>query len=316
MAPTVPPESEVLKYFEQCNNWGRWGQEDQAGTMNYLTPQARRDAAALVKEGVSVSCARPIPTRGLEPDFTAPPMHYMAATGERWVGKETPPDTLQSASDFFGIAFHGFAVTHVDSLAHVFRDGKMYNGLSADTVNSAEGATAQSIEVVHEGMVGRGVLLDIARLRNEKWLDPDQGVFPEDLEAAEQACGVRVRSGDILLGRFGTVRRRREEGPTSEVFNKRPGFHATCVPWFHERQISAIGSDSAQDLFPSGYPRLRAPVHQVGIVAMGLWLIDNCNLEELAAACERYQRWEFMLSIGPLRITNGTGSPVNPIAIF
>ena len=316
MTPRIPPEKEVLEYLKQCNNWGRWGADDQLGTINYLTPEMRKQAAALVREGESVTCSRPIPTRGMEPDFSTPPMHYMAASGERWVGRKTEEHQLQGATDFFGLVFHGFAVTHVDSLAHIFRDGELYNGFPGDKVSTAEGATVHSVELLHNGVVGRGILLDIPKIRGVKWLERGQGVFPEDLEAAEKACGVKVRTGDILLTRFGVMRQRNEEGPSAEVFEKRAGFHAACAPWFHERQISALGSDGAQDLFPSGYPKLRAPLHQVGIVAMGLWLIDNCNLEELAAACERYQRWEFMLTLSPLRIVNGTGSPVNPLAIF
>ena len=316
MSPTIPPEEEVLRYLETCNNWGRWGPDDELGTLNYLTPKARMEAAALVREGVGVTCSRPIPTRTVEDDFQRPPVHYMTNSGEAWVGKPTAPDTLQSSGDFIGMAFHGYAVTHVDSLCHVFRDGRMYNGHPADRVTTADGATIQAVEVLRDGVVGRGVLLDIPRLKGVKWLESDEGVFPEDLEAAEEAAGLRVRTGDILLCRFGVVRRRNEEGPSKEVFQRRPGLHATCAPWLHDRQIAALGSDSAQDLFPSGYRGLRAPLHQVGIVAMGLWLIDNCNLEDLAAACERYGRWEFMFTMGPLRIVNGTGSPVNPIAIF
>lgn len=316
MAPRVPPESEVLQYLQRCSNWGRWGADDQLGTLNYITPEMRKESAALVREGVSVTCARRIPTRGHEPDFAIPPMHYMASSGERWAGKATEVDQLQSSSDFFGLAFHGFAVTHVDSLAHIFRDGQMYNGVSADKVTTAEGATVGAVELLHNGVVGRGVLLDIPKLKGQKWLEPGQGVFPEDLQAAEEAAGVKVGTGDILLVRFGVMRRRNEEGPSRDVFSQRPGLHAACMPWLHQRQIAALASDSAQDLFPSGYPRLRAPAHQVGIVAMGLWLIDNCNLEDLAAACERYRRWEFLLTLAPLRIVNGTGSPVNPIALF
>ena len=172
------------------------------------------------------------------------------------------------------------------------------------------------MEAVRDGIVGRGVLLDIPRLRGKSWLEPDEAVFPEDLEAAGQACGVEVGTGDILLCRFGMIARRDALGPSKEVFAHRPGLHAACAPWLHRRQVAALGSDTAQDLFPSGYPSLRAPLHQVGIVAMGLSLIDNCDLEALAATCERLGRWEFMLTLGPLRIENGTGSPVNPLAIF
>jgi kynurenine formamidase len=240
----------------------------------------------------------------------------MTSSGDGWAEKPTAPDSLQSAGDFIGLAFHGFAVTHVDSLCHIFRDGRMYNGHSSSNVSTASGASIQSVDAIRDGIVGRGVLLDIARLRGVDWLDPAEGVLPEDLDAAEAAAGVRVGPGDIVLCRFGTVAMRNAHGPSKGVFERRPGLHAACCPWLHERQVAALGSDSAQDLYPSGYARLRAPLHQVGIVAMGLTLVDNCDLEALGTVCAELGRWEFLLTIGALRIERGTGSPVNPIAVF
>jgi kynurenine formamidase len=316
MPGLIPSEEEVLGYFDSCSNWGRWGPDDELGTLNHLTPAHRRTASALVRDGVSVSCARRIPTRQLDADFTNPPLHLMTSSGEAWVGKPTPPNVAQTSGDFIGLAFHGLVVTHVDSLCHVFRDGHMYNGHPADRVGTASGATAQSIEVAHDGMIGRGVLLDIARAMGVRWLEPGQPVFPEDLESAERAEGVEVGPGDFLLCRFGTMALRNEEGPSRTVFERRPGLHAACLPWLHERQVAMLGSDSAQDALPSGYDRIRIPIHEVGIVAMGLWLIDNCDLEAIGDTAARIGRWEFLLSIGPLRIQNGTGSPVNPIALF
>jgi kynurenine formamidase len=257
-----------------------------------------------------------IPTRQPGEDFPLPPLHFMTASGDAWVDRPTPIDGLQVSSDFIGLAFHGFSVTHLDSLCHIFRDGRMYNGHSAKLVSTAEGATVQSVETVADGVVGRGVLLDIARLRGMDWLEPGDAVFPDDLEAAEQAAEVRVGAGDILLCRFGAMARRNALGPSREVFDRRAGLHASCMPWLHQRQVAVLGSDSAQDLFPSGYSRLRAPVHQVGIVAMGLWLIDNCDLEALSRTCVELRRFAFLFSMGPLRIERATGSPVNPIAVF
>lgn len=316
MAGRTPSEEQVLGYLKSCCNWGRWGPEDQFGTLNHLTPERRRAAAALVRDGVCVTCAREIPTHVNEPDFGMQPVHFMTQSGEAWVGKPTAPEALQTSGDFFGIAFHGFAVTHLDALGHVFRDGQMYNGLPADRVTTAQGATTQSVETVRDGIVGRGVLLDVARLKGKPWLEPGEAVFPEDLEAAEQAQGVRVGPGDVLLCRFGTVARRNAQGPSADVFQARPGLHAACVPWVQEREVAVLGSDTAQDVFPSGYPLMRAPFHQVGIVMMGLWLIDNCDLEPLARACAGAGRWEFLFTAGPLRIRNGTGSPLNPIAVL
>jgi kynurenine formamidase len=316
MPAEIPSEAEVLRYFDTCSNWGRWGPDDELGTLNHISAEHRRAAARGVGDGISVSCARLIPTLQAGEDFHSPPLHFMTASGDVWAGKPTPPDALQAAGDFIGLAFHGFAVTHVDSLCHVFRDGQMYNGRPADLVSTAAGATVAGVDTVRNGIVGRGVLLDIPRAKGKDWLEPDEGVFPADLEEAERQGGVTVGTGDILLCRFGVMARRNAIGPSKEVFVRRPGLHATCAPWLHERQVAALGSDSAQDLFPSGYPALRAPLHQVGIVAMGLCLIDNCDLEPLSATCQELGRWQFLLSIGTLRIENGTGSPVNPIAVF
>lgn len=315
MVPVVPSQDEVLKYMDSCSNWGRWGTDDELGTINHITPQVRIAASRLVKDGVTVSCSRQIP-RLAESDFDMPPLHYMMGGGERFVDKKTQPNELQSTADFFGIAPHGFSVTHVDSLSHVLRDGVLYNGRKADVVSTSRASTELAVDLLKDGVVSRGVLLDFPRLRGVDWLDRTDGIFPEDLDNAEREHGVKLRTGDVLLGRFGAMRRRNQEGPSRKVYENRPGFHATCCPWFHEREIAAIGSDSAQDLFPSGYPLMRAPVHQIGIVAMGLWLIDNCDLEALAETCHRLGRYEFLFSMGPLRITGGTGSPVNPTAIF
>jgi kynurenine formamidase len=316
MSTQAPSEAEVLRYFDTCSNWGRWGADDELGTLNYITPAHRSAAAQAVNYGVSVSCSRLIPTLQPEEDFQSPPLHFMTASGDGWAGKATPQDALQMAGDFVGLAFHGHAVTHVDSLCHIFRDGQMYNGRPADLVSTTVGATVLAVDTVRHGIVGRGVLLDIARVKGKDWLEPDEGVFPQDLEAAEEMSGVTVGTGDILLCRFGAMARRNAYGPSKEVFARRPGLHAACAPWLHERQVAALGSDTAQDLFPSGYASLRAPLHQVGIVAMGLCLIDNCDLEGLSATCQQLEQWSFLLSIGALRIQNGTGSPVNPIALF
>ena len=313
MAARVPSEQEVLGYFETYKNWGRWGKDDQLGTINFITPAKRKRAAALVAEGVPVTCARPI-KKELAPDINDPMLHFMTGSGECFAGgAENEPNVVQSSGDFIGLVFHGYSVTHVDSLAHVFWNGKMYNGFPAEAITVREFATKESIDLLANGVVSRGVLLDMPRLKGVKWLEPGTPIFPEELEAAEKACGVKVESGDILLVRTGWYRRRLEMGPVNPI--PRPGLQAACIPWLHQRQVAMLGADGTNDVAPSNY-QIRGPIHQIGIPGMGLWLLDNGNLEDLAAACEKYKRWEFLLSIGPLRIVNGTGSPVNPIAMF
>ena len=314
-AVSIPDEATVLGYFQSLSNWSRWGSEDQLGTLNLLSPAKTQQAARLVQEGVTVTCSRPIVAEGA-PDAPSPPLHFMVGSGEAFSGHTvTPAAQSQSSSDFIGMVFHGTTITHVDSLAHFFWEGQMYNGRPSALITTREGATVESIELLRQGIVTRGVLLDVARTRGVDWMLPGDGVLAEDLEAAERSCNVRVREGDVLLIRTGNYRRRLEEGPWDQAAG-RPGPQAACLPWFHQRGIAMLGSDTPNDVIPTGYERLTRPVHQVGIVAMGLWLIDNCNLEELAAACSQRNRWEFLLSISPLAIRYGTGSPVNPIAIF
>ncbi len=309
----LPSESEVLDYASTLSNWGRWGAEDELGTVNLITPEKRKQAAGLVTDGVTVSCAWPISTDAA-PDVSRTPIHLMTGTGEGF-SLDSDPTEEQGSGDFIGLAYHGYTVTHVDAPSHIFMSGRMYNGLPSTVVNSTEGATAGSIELISDGIVTRCVLLDIARLRGVDWLAPGEAVFVEELERAETEANVRVGEGDVLLVRTGELRYRNEVGPRRVEVGK-PGLHASCLPWLHERGVAMLGSDAIQDVQPSRYPRFRQPIHRIGIVHMGLWLIDNCNLEGVGAACAERNRWEFMLCIAPLRIKHGTGSPANPIAVF
>ncbi len=311
----VPSEEEVFGYVKTLSNWGRWGPDDQLGTINHIGPEQRRQAAALVKDGVSVSCARTI-TYERAPDSNSVAIHYMTRSGEGFANQpETFPPASQGSGDFIGLAFHGYSITHIDSLCHIFWNGQMYNGQSSALITSSEGATAESIELLQDGVVSRGVLLDAPRHRGVKWLDLGETILPSELDAIEEEQGVRVREGDILLVRTGHYRRRNEEGPRP-IDDGWPGLHGACLPWVRERGVAVLGGDTVSDPSPSSYPNLRMPFHQIGIPHMGLWLIDNANLEELAAACAERGRWEFLLTVAPLRIRYGTGSPINPIALF
>jgi kynurenine formamidase len=213
------------------------------------------------------------------------------------------------------MVFHGYTITHVDTPAHYFWKGKLYNNRSCNLVTSREGAQVESVDLLKDGVVSRGVLLDIAALRG-RWLESGEGVMPEDLDAAEKAAGVRVEAGDILLVRTGYYGRRRKEGARHPLKDGSPALHVASMPWLRERGVAMLGTDTHNDISPLPYPGMGNAVHVVGLVAMGLWLIDNANLEELAAACTPRKRWEFMLAIAPLVLKNTTGSPVNPIAIF
>jgi kynurenine formamidase len=316
VAGAVPTDAQVREYLRTLSNWGRWGAEDELGTVNLITPGKRVAASGLVREGVSVTCARPIVT-DIAADTTFQPLRFMVDSGE---GRDTasPARLLErrGASEFIGMVFHGYTITHVDAPSHYFWEGKLYNGRSCDLVTSREGATVASVEVLRDGVVSRGVLLDVARTRGIRWMEPGEGVMPLDLEAAERAAGVRVEAGDILLVRTGYYARRLAEGPVHPLRAGSPALHVACCPWLRERGVAMVGSDTHNDIHPPPYPALGNSFHVVALVAMGLWLIDNANLEDLAQACAARGRWEFLLTIAPLRLRNVTGSPVNPVAVF
>ncbi len=306
-ARNLPTEEEVLGYAESCCNWGRWGPDDQLGTLNLVTAEKRLQASRLVKEGVSVSCSWTI-SPDLPGETMSQVLHYMTATGE--AGQEA-----EESGDFMGIAYHGNTITHVDALCHIFSVGKMYNGFPANLVNSESGAEVESVELLAQGVVTRGVLLDIPRLRGERYLDGPDLILPDELEKAEKAQGVKVESGDVLLIRTGHLARC-YAGELSASDDPRPGPHASCIPWWRERDIAMLAGDQSNEVFPSGYEGIRSPNHSIALPHLGLWLIDNANLEDLAEACAGRRRWEFMMVIAPLRFKNATGSPANPLAIF
>ena len=315
MPGAIPSEAQVLDWMTSLSNWGRWGEDDQLGCLNLITPDKRKQAAALVDDGVAVSCARPIVT-DITPDISFQVQRYMVDSGE---GRDTdPPErrlVRRGASEFIGMVFHGQTITHIDALSHYSWQGKLYNGVPSHEITSREGAQTHSIEVASDGIVTRGVLLDIPAIRGIPWLPPDEPVMPEDLEAAERAQGVKVEEGDVLLVRTGNYRKRLDTGP---VPNTEPmcACQVACTPWFKERGVAMLGTDTSNDVRPSHYATITAPLHTVSLVTLGMWLIDNANLEELSQACAQRNRYQFMLTLGPLRLRNVTGSPVNPIALF
>lgn len=303
-------ESEVLGYFESLSNWGRWGETDQLGTLNFITDENRRVAASLVQTGRAVSCGRLLTPKHQHPG-DEPILHHMITSGEG-----APDKGFGAASDWIGMSFHGYSITHIDAVSHLFWNGKMYNDRPASDVKTGTGARVGGIDQARDGIVSRGILLDIPRYRGDRWLEPGEGIGPDEILACAESEGLDLRSGDILLVRVGREPRTAEVGPTEPVMGGSPGLHASALPLLHDSEIALLGADATNDVMPSGYPRVEVPIHSVGIVAMGLWLLDNAELEELASACARENRWEFMMAIAPLRLKNTTGSPVNPIAIL
>jgi kynurenine formamidase len=191
----------------------------------------------------------------------------------------------------------------------------MYGGVPSHNVTDRDGAIVHDVLSVADGIHGRGVLLDVARARGVDALDPAEPIFPEHLDLAEEKEGIHVEEGDILFIRTGDAIRRKQ-GNWHPIAKGQPGLDATCLPWLYERGVAVLGSDGPQEVRPSGYASVYMPVHSIGIVAMGLWLIDNCDLEALADTCNEYGRWNFFVTVSALRLEGATGSPVNPIAIF
>jgi len=301
--------TEFATLFDSVRSWGRWGAADELGALNLLTADRVADAARLVQSGVVVSMSLPLcTTQG--PDCPAPAEVRMTQHNDADVGL----GSMGFAKDFIGVDYHSDGHTHVDALCHVAYEGRLYNGLPADAVTS-DGAPAEAIDTVKDGLVGRGVLLDIPRLRGVPWLEPGEHVFRDDLEGAAHEQGVAIGEGDILLVRTGHVHRLAELGSWDTAQSK-AGLHPTAMPFLAERGVVALGCDGNSDTAPSSTEGVAFPIHVLALNAMGVLLLDYLQFEDLAGACESAGRWEFLCVTAPLRIAGGTGSPANPLAIL
>jgi kynurenine formamidase len=297
--------SEVKALYEKISNWGRWGAEDERGALNFITPEKRAAGARLAQNGEIVSLSLPLSTKSA-PDNPQPVQHMMLHAG--------PPG--YASLDYFAIAPHGMAFTHLDALCHVFWQGKMYNGFGEREVGRF-GARRCAIDVTRDGVMSRGVLLDIPRVKNVDWLEPREAIYPEDLEAAEKLGQLQVGEGDVLLIRTGRHKRRATKGSWDPRREGLPGLDASCLQWLHERRIAVLGCDAVSDIAPSPYgAEMGLPIHVGTLVIQGIHLIDNADLEALASACERHRRYEFLFTMAPLILEHGTASPVNPLALF
>jgi kynurenine formamidase len=311
MSATPLSRTEFDAIFEQCKNSGRWGADDQRGALNYLGPEDVRAAAALVRSGRTVSC-------GWDLDTVAGPDNPDPVTHRMTFGFDTVFDEsgdLRIAGDRFGMAIHGDAHSHVDALCHVGFNGAVYNGLPLADAVGPDGARTQSVTVIKHGIVTRGVLVDVPRYRGTNWVEPGEAVMPAEFLAAEEATGTRLRKGDLLLFRTGHSYKRATQGPW-DAAKLKAGIHATVLPILQERQIVGVGYDGDGEAVPSNCEGIAYPIHAISIPALGWWTLDSLNLDDLARTCVEEGRWEFMITIAPLRLVAGTGSPVNPIAVF
>ena len=302
--PPLVSRAQYDAWFDELSNWGRWGPEDEMGALNLITPEKRREAAGLVTEGFTVSLAS-------------------IANTERTIDNPCPIEWRMvsaspgGATDTVNYAcIHGPGTTHIDGFAHRFFDGKMWNGYPiAETVTMEGGATKNAILTMRHGVLTRGVLYDIPRLKGVPYLEPGERITVADLEAWEAQSGAAVGPGDAFLIRWGRWARQDEIGGF-DTGAEAAGLDNHVIPWLRERDVAIIGWETPGYMpQPEGdLPRLA--LHDFALTMLGVHLMDRADFDELAAAAAERNRWEFMLTIAPLPIPRGTGSPVNPIAVF
>jgi kynurenine formamidase len=308
-APLITPGPSAARFprnagefdqmFNQVKNWGRWGADDELGAANLITDETRRAALALAKEGIAVGLAHP-PLTEPAADNTSPFEHTM---------------NRGLSTDTYKVSYHGYAHSHIDALCHILYKDQTYNGHARDEVLTEHGCAKLGVQNLKDGIVTRGVLIDIPRLRHVPYLEPGTPVFVEDLEAWEKYANVRIHPGDAIFLRTGRWARRAAVGPWP-VSRNEAGYHASVAPWLKERGVAFIGSDDAQDVTPSLVEGVNLPVHTLAITALGIDILDNQDLEAVAETAARLKRWEFLLTVAPVPVTGGTGFPVNALAIF
>ncbi len=301
---TIPTPEEFDAYKERFSNWGRWGDDDQLGTLNHISEDVRQKAAALVQVGRSVSCARPLATERVlsGPRNGAPADHKMSIGG-------------LACSDYIGVSYHGFANTHIDALCHMFTaEGQLYNGRPTSDITE-QGALSNSVDFWRHGIVTRGVLYDVPRHRGVDHVTFGEPVNGWDLADIAEAEGVQPAPGDAVLVRCGATEFWRDN-PDYEPVHMAPGLHASTLEFLYETDAALLGWDLMEAPEREQYDAPTMPIHSTAIPYMGMPLLDNADFDELAATCSELGRWEFQLVIAPLYVKGGTGSPVNPIASF
>ena len=296
-APRNAGEFDVL--FQQVKNWGRWGADDQLGAANLLTAATRRQALALAKTGTTVSLSHNLLTD--KADDNASPFE------QTMIGANN--------MDTYRVSYHGYAHSHIDGLCHILYKGQTYNGYPTAEVNTPAGCVKLGIENLKQGVITRGILIDLPLLRGVPYLEPGTAIYAEDVEAWEKKAGIKIGPGDAILLRTGRWARRDQLGPWN-VGRNAAGFHASIAPWIKARGVAFVGSDAAQDVVPSMVEGVALPVHTLLLTGLGINLLDNQDLEALSATAAKLNRWSFMLTIAPLAVKGGTGSPANILATF
>lgn len=298
------------RLMTELSNWGRWGADDELGAVNLITPEKRRRALATVKDGVTVSLART--AEMIEAVDNPRPIVREMIPG-RGRGAGAPPPDIAGFSDSFSIAYHGFVHTHMDSFCHRLYKGKMYNGMPIESVTPTA-CTKGSVFNYKNGIITRAVLMDIPRLKGVEYLEPGTRIYPEDLDAWAKQARLKIEPGDAVFIRTGRWARRDAKGPWQA--NELAGLYITCAKWLRDRDVAILGSDGAQDVRPSGIEGITEPIHALVLVAMGMPIFDNLDLEAVAKEAAARKRWDFLVTAAPVAVPGETGSVLNPIATF
>jgi kynurenine formamidase len=299
----IPSKSEVDSYLEDTN-WGRWGNKGSAGAMNLITNEKRLEAVSLATIGRTVSLSRPLPVTPAA-DNPRPAQHYMH--------KEERPFEGGAAMDYYGVFYHGTATTHIDALCHVWDKNGMWEGKTPDDVIKFGGANFGTVAEWKDGILTRGILLDVPKHRNKPYVTLSEPVHGWELEDIAKEQNTEIKSGDAVFVYSGRDKYAADNNGRWGTPDGRPGLHASCLPFVKSNNIAILGWDM-MDASPNEY-QIPWTVHGV-IFAYGVALVDNAYLEPLSNACAEEERYEFMLSLNPLYVQGGTGSPANPIAIF
>jgi kynurenine formamidase len=305
------PEGAVAAAAKRCSNWGRWGADDVRGTMNFLTPEKRKEAASLVRRGVSFSLSQSFDANGPQKGWRrrTNPVHTMLDTGtDAAAGVQGFPHGIGGADDVIAMPLQ--CSTQWDGLGHIFDHGVAWNGRPAGEVVTSLGDVRTGIETVADVIAGRGVLLDFGDL-------PDGfAITAGHLDAQAGRAGVEIGRGDIVLVRTGQLARARRDGWGDYAGGPAPGLSFTTADWLHRTEIAAIATDTwGFEVRPNELDDAFQPLHQVAIPHIGLFLGEMWDLDALAADCASDGVYEFWLTAAPLPITGAVGSPVNPIAV-
>jgi kynurenine formamidase len=308
--PAITTHAEYEQALEDVSNWGRWGENDELGASNLITPAKRIAAALLVREGLSVSLAHDV-------------VQERSLDGPAFLDRQVVSANAQGASDRYQYtgSYHGTIHSHLDAVdCHMMIDGQGYNGVSLEEIEAAGACPRGSINAQKDGIVTRGVLFDATLLPGfatpEGWVEPGKAIHAADLLALEQIEGVRVEPGDVILLYTGRWKRRAALGPwpTSEGV---AGYHADVAYFLKDRGVSFIGHDMWNDVYPHEFAdEERLPLHRLALVSLGVGIFDNLDFERVAEEARRLGRYEFLFTAAPLRIEGGMGSPLNPIATF